>query len=297
MAVQKQSADEDLKRKVFANYAEFVTVAKEIATLENTMVDLKDLLNEWKTVPALLAGEVAGGGGSSSGLKGASIGGGGGGRDRKAARNSLLDLQNLYRTQLQDLWARISGSQKFLSLTPGRHLICEASNFVELNPATYKVKSNVELFLFDDLLLVASKRRKRSDEPPSSVVGRDTEHGGGAGDHQHSSGTSGASAASQSRLVAERCFNLTEVVVMDVKDSGGLTNALKIKRGKETFIFRTNIPEDKKGLLRAFRSVAEELAQKKRRDNEQEHERRKSVWTGDVSRGCQMCAKEDADHA
>lgn len=260
---------------MFANYAEFVTVAKEIATLENTMVDLKDLLNEWKTVPALLAGEAAGG--PSTGLKGAAIGG----RDKKAARNSLLDLQNLYRTQLQDLWTRISGSQKFLPLTPGRHLICEASNFVELNPATYKVKSNVELFLFNDLLLLASKRRKRSDEPSSLDQREGAVGANGAGGS--STGNGSGAGANQSRLVAERCFNLTEVVVMDVKDSGGLTNAIKIKRGKETFIFRTNLPEDKKGLLRAFRSVAEELAQKKRRDNEQEHERRKSVWTGDVS--------------
>ncbi len=114
---------------------------------------------------------------------------------RKTARNSLLDLQKLYRTQLQSLWTTISGSQKFLPLLPGRHLVCEAKNFVELNSATYKVKQNVELFLLNDLLLVAARKRKRED------AGRKEEK--------------------DWRLVAERCWNLTEVVVVDVKDSGG----------------------------------------------------------------------------
>lgn len=265
---QKEENTNELKSKVFQNYGDFVVVSKEIATLENTMMDLKELLNEWKTVPTLLSlrgdshtghtGDTVSSGGSSS-LKTMDVL-----ERRKTVRNSVLDLQTLYKSQLQDLWSRISGSQKFLHLAPGRHLVCEASNFVELNPATYKVKSSVELFLFTDLLLVASKRRKRAD---------DDLRGGASGNAGHD----------QSKLVAERCFNLTEVIVVDMKDSGGLTNAFKIKRGKETFIFRTNFADDKKGLLRAFRGVADELSQKKRKESEQEQERRKSVWAGDVS--------------
>lgn len=45
-----------------------------------------------------------------------------------------------------------------------------------------------------------------------------------------------------------------------------LTNAVKIKRGKETIIFRTDRPEDKKALLMAFKKVAEELMNKRRKD-------------------------------
>jgi hypothetical protein len=111
-----------------------------------------------------------------------------------------MDLQNVYRTQLQTLWTTVSGSQKFLALTPGRHLVFEAKNFVELNSATYKVKQNVELFLLNDLLMVAARRRKRSE---SNATGRETGE------------------ATEGKLVAERCWNLTEVVVVDVKDSGG----------------------------------------------------------------------------
>lgn len=57
-----------------------------------------------------------------------------------------------------------------------------------------------------------------------------------------------------------------------------LTNAVKIKRGKETIIFRTDRAEDKKALLTAFKNVAEELMNKKRKEMLSEAEARK----GDV---------------
>lgn len=106
----------------------------------------------------------------------------------------------------------------------------------------------MHLFLLNDAMLVASKKRR-------------------------------GTAASALRLVAERCFNLSEIVVVDLKDGGDLNNAVKIKRGKETIIFRTDKSEDKKLLLLAFKKVAEELMNKKRKDMLSEAEARK----GDVS--------------
>ncbi|KAJ9108194.1 hypothetical protein QFC20_003557 [Naganishia adeliensis] len=55
-ALQRRKAEnaEQLKRNVFQNYGDFVTVSKEISTLENEMLELKDLISEWKTVPELL---------------------------------------------------------------------------------------------------------------------------------------------------------------------------------------------------------------------------------------------------
>ena len=215
---------------------------------------------------------------------------------RRTVRNSILDLENLYKTQIQSLWTQISGSQKFLPYVPGRHLICEASNFVELNSATYKAKQTVELFLLNYLLLVAVRKRKRN-ETGSAGKGK----GGGEGGKEDEK--------QRGRLVAERCWNLNEVVVVDVKDSGGkklprsclqtacksslthvfpqtctdLTNAIKIRRGKESLVYRTNFADDKRILLGAFRKVAEDLAAKKRKESEKEQERRKSMWAGDVS--------------
>lgn len=126
---------------------------------------------------------------------------------RRTVRDSILDLQNMYRAQLQSLWTEISGSQKYLPITPGRHLVCEASNFIELNPATYKTKQLVELFLLNDLMLIAVRKRKRGVGEPHMGVGRRGAAGGDALDRGH--------------LVAERCFTLSEIAVADVKDSGG----------------------------------------------------------------------------
>jgi hypothetical protein len=62
-----------------------------------------------------------------------------------------------------------------------------------------------------------------------------------------------------------------------------MTNVFKIRHGKETHVYRTESPMDKKSLLGQFRHVAEELAAKKRKEREGEHERRKSLWVpGDV---------------
>lgn len=39
------------------SYAEFVSISKEISTLENDMFELKELLTEWKGVPQLMGME------------------------------------------------------------------------------------------------------------------------------------------------------------------------------------------------------------------------------------------------
>lgn len=38
----------------FHSYAEFMTISKEISTLENDMLELKESLSEWKSMPSLL---------------------------------------------------------------------------------------------------------------------------------------------------------------------------------------------------------------------------------------------------
>lgn len=158
----------------------------------------------------------------------------------------------------------MEGSQKYLPIVPGRHLVYDAHTFVELNPATYKAKQNVSLFLLNDLLLVAGRRRFKG------APGMDRE------------------AQERGRMVAERCWVLTDLVVVDLKDSGDLTNALKIKRGKEVCVYRGSRPEDKKALLAAFRQVSQELAEKRRKENEAEQERRKTLWQSEAGPNSRM---------
>lgn len=40
------------------SYAEFVTISKEISTLENDMLELKELLSQWKDLPQLMGMEA-----------------------------------------------------------------------------------------------------------------------------------------------------------------------------------------------------------------------------------------------
>ncbi|GAA5898494.1 exocyst subunit EXO84 [Sporobolomyces salmoneus] len=226
--------ESELQRSVFNNYADFVIISKEIATLENEMLELKGVLEEWRAVPESLEG---GWGGDDDLLIG--------GSNRRNARNSIADLATLYKSQLSALWEGVEGAQKFLPYVPGRHIITEASTFIELHAATYKPKQAVHLFLLNDAMLVSVKKRR------------------------------GPGIGGAVRLVAERCFNLSEIVVVDLKDGGDLQNAVKIKRGKETIIFRTDKAEDKKMLLLAFKKVAEELMNKKRKEMLSEAEARK----------------------
>ncbi|GAA5858578.1 hypothetical protein JCM1840_001268 [Sporobolomyces johnsonii] len=231
----------ELQKSVFNNYADFVVISKEIATLENEMLELKGVLEEWRAVPESLEG---GWGDDDLLIGGAS------GSNRRAQRNSIADLATLYKSQLSALWEGVEGSQKFLPYVPGRHVITEAASFIELHAATYKPKQPVHLFLLNDAMLVSVKKRR------------------------------GPGIGGPVRLVAERCFNLSEIVVVDLKDGGDLHNAVKIKRGKETIIFRTDKPEDKKMLLLAFKKVAEELMNKKRKEMLSEAEARKGDPSG-----------------
>ncbi|TBU58130.1 hypothetical protein BD310DRAFT_927740 [Dichomitus squalens] len=168
---------------------------------------------------------------------------------RRNVRSSIADLRILYANQMQNLHMQIEGSSKFVPTTPGRHVVTEVDNVVALNPATYKVDHSVRFVLLDDAVLVARKRKRRNN-------------------------------GESDKLVAEKCWPLSEMLVLDTKDTPSMTNVFKIRHGKETHVYRTDISADKKNLLSQFRHVAEELAAKKRKEREGEHQRRKSLWVG-----------------
>lgn len=113
---------------------------------------------------------------------------------RRAQRSSVADLRVLYASQMQELHTKIEGSSKLVPAIPGRHVITQTPELYHLNPATYKVEYAVVLVLLDDSLLVAKCRRRRNGE--------------------------------RGRLVAERAWNLGEVVIVDVKDTPGTSSAI-----------------------------------------------------------------------
>ncbi|TFK42011.1 hypothetical protein BDQ12DRAFT_645406 [Crucibulum laeve] len=239
----KEDTASELQRSVFKNYAEFVLISKEISVLENEMLELKELLSDYKSMPSVL--HIP----DPTSMSSATI--------STYKRSSVADLRILYLNQMHSLHAAIEGAAKFVPTTPGRHIVGEMEGVLSLNAATYKVVGKVKFVILDDALLVAKRRRRNM--------------GGGE--------TSG-STVNEGKLVAERCWPLNEMLVLDTKDSPTMTNVFKIRHGKETHVYRTEIAADKKTLLAQFRQVAEELAAKKRKEREGEHERRKSMWQG-----------------
>ena len=99
-------------------------------------------------------------------------------------------MRILYANQMQTLHAQIEGSSKFVPTTPGRHVITEIDSIYALNSATYKVDHSCRFVLLDDAVLVAKKRRRRNN-------------------------------AEREKLIAERCWPLNEMLVLDTKDSAG----------------------------------------------------------------------------
>jgi hypothetical protein len=92
---------------------------------------------------------------------------------------------------MQTLHSQIEGSAKFAPTAAGRHVVTEMDGTFSLNAATYKVNHAVRFVVLDDAVLVAKRRRNRS--------------------------TSGKDASG--KLVAERCWPLSEMLVLDTKDS------------------------------------------------------------------------------
>lgn len=118
---------------------------------------------------------------------------------RRAARSSVVDLRILYASQMQTLHSQISGSAKFAPATPGRHVVAEMDGIWELNTATYKVISMVRFVILDDIVLVARRRK-------------------GGGTVAPNPGSTNAAEA-VGKLVAERCWPLNEMMVLDTKDT------------------------------------------------------------------------------
>lgn len=108
-------------------------------------------------------------------------------------RSSVADLRIHYYNQMQTLHAEIEGSAKFVPNTPGRHIVSETDSVQVLNIATYKSMGKAKFVVLDDSVLVAKRRRRAGGESKG--------------------------ASKEGKLVAERCWPLNEMLVLDTKDS------------------------------------------------------------------------------
>lgn len=171
------------------SYADFMLVSKEINVLENEMLEFKDSLAEWKSMPSLLHIEESTSAAGDHGILFRSYVVAHALTDRRRnVRSSVADLRILYANQMQNLHSQIEGAAKYVPTMPGRHIITEMDGVLALNAATYKVDHAVKFVVLDDAVLVARRRRRRNN-------------------------------TESEKLVAERCWMLGEMLVLDSKDS------------------------------------------------------------------------------
>jgi len=222
----------DLKQSVYQNRTQFIRISKEAENLKSEMSNLRTLMGELTT--ALEQSSAAPGsnmGGPDSGLK-----------RRNANRSSVANLEAMWNTQLQALWKNVEKSQKFLPAIPGRHVLMENGNWIELDSATWKPKRPVHIVLLNDHLLIASKKRKKID-PNVPQQG-----------------------PAPTKLVAEECWPLGEIDVIDMaagqlKEEKTVASAITIRVGGKTFTYRHEKKDNavKADVLTNIRKAQEEL--------------------------------------
>jgi exocyst complex component 8 len=249
----KNRTSTDLKQNVYQNRTQFIKISKEaeklkseIDVLRGLMSELTGALGQANTVSNYSDTNI-------SPLDGAS-------QSRKRVnRSSVANLESLWNVQLQALWKKVERSQKFLPAIPGRHIVMETGQWVELDSATWKAKRPVHIVLLNDHLLVASVKRKRTDPNDPNQKG-----------------------PAPTKLVAEECWPLQDIDLVDlganlaaagasaVADERDIGTALNVRSGGKSFTYRHQRRDvaAKTQLLLAFRKTLEELRKTNRTETE-----------------------------
>ncbi|KAJ9298318.1 hypothetical protein DTO271G3_3923 [Paecilomyces variotii] len=246
----KNRTSTDLQQNVYQNRTQFIKISKEAEKLKGEMRTLRSLMAELTTA----LGQTS----SANGLSPLSASF----EDRpsrKANRSSVANLESMWSVQLQALWKTVEGSQKFLPAVPGRHIVHETGQWVELDSATWKPRRPVHIVLLNDHLLVAAKKRKRVDQSNPNNRG-----------------------PVPTKLVAEECWPLQDIDMIDLganlgsgssrgeAEGRGVTNAINIRVGSKSFTYRQDHRNSsaKNELLVTFRKTVEDLRRTLRSETE-----------------------------
>lgn len=258
----KNRASTDLQQNVYQNRTQFIKISKEAEKLKGEMRTLRGLMSELTT--SLNQASINVGAPEPR----AALDDSAKTRARKQAnRSSVANLEAMWNTQLHALWKNVEGSQKFLPAIPGRHVVIEQSSWLELDAATWKAKRHAHIFLLNDHLMIATRKKKRVD--PNTMTNGD------------------AGSKSSSRTVADKCWPLQDIDMMDLASLGssgagsrdGMSNAISIRYGNESFTYRSEMSSstEKNSLLAAFRRTADELRRSLRADMEDNTNKKKET--------------------
>ncbi|KAI8384379.1 Cullin repeat-like-containing domain protein [Radiomyces spectabilis] len=215
----------DLQRNVYRNYTEFVTISKEISNLDSDVLNLKEYLNELRSIwdgfqaMAITLEDSTPMDGIPVNTTVSS--------SRKRNDYITTDMQSIYRARMMALWENVEGSQRFIPYIQDRRLIRECVNFWDIHPQTFKPRQAVHIFLLNDCILIAYRKKRTM--------------------------------STQQKLVAEHCWNFREMTIVDVKDTDDLKNAVKFVVYPNVYLYQSERPDDKTGLLQAYRSIKDEM--------------------------------------
>ena len=252
----KNRTSTDLQQNVYQNRTQFIKISKEAEKLKGEMRTLRGLMSE-------LTSSLGQTSLSSTIPEARSTDDSGATRARKQAnRSSVANLEAMWNVQLHALWQNVEGSQKFLPAIPGRHVVHEQGYWVELDAATWKARRPAHIFLLNDHLMVATRKKKRMD--PNATSNGD------------------AGKESSTRLVADKCWPLQDIDMVDLASDSGSTrtngasdrtemsNAISIRHGNESFTYRSDRSStaEKANLVLAFRRAADELRRSLQADGE-----------------------------
>jgi hypothetical protein len=238
LAKEKNRTSTNLQHNVYQNRTQFIKISKEAERLKGEMQILRGLMSE-------LTGTL----GQASNSTGRSSPTLDDGARKRANRSSVANLEAMWSTQLQALWKTVEGSQKYLPAIPGRHIVIEQGNWVELDAATWKTRRPVHIGLLNDHLLIAVRKRKRLDP---NIAGNQK---------------------APTKLVADRCWPLQDIDIIDLstgakeirgpfRQGDDITNALTIRHHQESYTYRSdhqNASKEKSELLLAFKRTVDEL--------------------------------------
>ncbi len=250
----------DLQQNVYQNRTQFIKISKEAEKLKGEMRALRNLMSELKSNTSALRSASSSEPTETTEFSDGFLTP----MSKRDKRSSVLDRTALWNSQLQALWKTVAGSQKFLPAAPGRHIVQNAGKWMELDPATWKSRRPMQLILLNDQLLVASRKKPSAEE-------------GGRGDARQAA----------SRLVADRCWPLLDIEMVDLaasSDAGSSRNnvadAIMIRGvGQESFTYRIEAPEsnDKTTLLLNYRRAVEELKKSQRSEIESSNKTKETV--------------------
>jgi hypothetical protein len=134
--------------------------------------------------------------------------------------------------QLKLLYQTLDNLGKLLPESADRYIVREGITlkFWEVNSNTFKEKESVFIYVFNDAIAITTWKK-------NLITGK-------------------------SKLVAERVWMLSEVGLIDVKDSPDIVNAFQIVKFPDTVMYRSETLEEKLSFLATIKTLTDQLFSK-----------------------------------